>query len=197
MAYSYKPNKYVKYDENLTFEANYKNDAVITKEKLDRLEQQVKENSAEIGIGEVKFVDTVEEASVSVEFNKVEGTKRFNFVIPASPSSGKGKDGKSAYEVWLEQEGNEGKSVEEFLESIKGEKGDKGEAGPAGEKGDKGDVGPQGEKGPEGPAGKNAESPSLTLYKVYHSYNDMIQDQDNVPEGQFTGIASNAAMHAF
>lgn len=191
MAYSYKPNKYVKYDENLTFEANYKNDAVITKEKLDRLEQQVKENSAEIGIGEVKFVDTVEEASVSVEFNKTEGTKRFNFAIPASPSSGKGKDGKSAYEVWLEQEGNEGKSVEEFLESIKGEKGDQGEAGPAGEKGEQGEVGPQGEQGPEGPAGKDAESPSLTLYKVYHFYNDMIQDQDNVPEGLFTAIASN------
>lgn len=29
------------------------------------------------------------------------------------------KDGKSAYEIWLEQDGNEGKSVEEFLASLK------------------------------------------------------------------------------
>ena len=50
MAYTYKPNKYVKYDDTLTFEENYKNGAVITKEKLDKLEQQVKESSAEIAV---------------------------------------------------------------------------------------------------------------------------------------------------
>ena len=91
MAYNYKPNKYTKYDDSLTFEENYQNDAVITKEKLDKLEQQVKYNSADIGIGEVKFVETIEEASVTVEFNKVEGTKRFNFAIPVSSTGGGGE----------------------------------------------------------------------------------------------------------
>lgn len=38
-------------------------------------------------------------------------------------SGEKGEDGKSAYEIWLEQ-GNEG-SEQDFLESLKGEKGDK------------------------------------------------------------------------
>ena len=157
MAYSYKPNKYTKYNEELSFEENYENDAVITKEKLDKLEQQVKENSAEIGIGEVKFVETVEEASVSVDFNKVEGTKRFNFAIPASPSSGKGKDGKSAYELWLE-EGNEG-SLDDFFEAYRSTvPGPQGEAGPQGEPGEKGE---KGDKGDQGEAGKDAESPSL------------------------------------
>ncbi|EOX4760849.1 hypothetical protein ACPWUY_000250 [Campylobacter jejuni] len=36
----------------------------------------------------------------------------------------KGADGKSAYELWLENEENTGKSQDEFLESLKGDKGD-------------------------------------------------------------------------
>lgn len=89
MAYVYRPNKYVKYDDSLTFEENYKNGAVITKEKLDKLEQQIKENSAEIAIGEVKFVSKLKDGNVTIDFNKAEGTKRFNFAIPASLNPGK------------------------------------------------------------------------------------------------------------
>lgn len=188
MAYQYKPNKYVKYDDTITFEENYKNGAVITKEKLDRLEQQVKENSADIGIGEVKFVEKLEDASVTVEFNKAEGTKRFNFAIPASPNPGKG-DGKSAYDLWIE-EGNEG-SVEDFLNSLKGEKGDQGEQG---EQGPQGEVGPQGETGPQGPQGEKGEdgkSPSLNLYKTYSTVTEMKEKADEVPEGKYVGIVSN------
>lgn len=44
-------------------------------------------------------------------------------------SGAKGEDGKSAYEIWLNKEGNAGKSEEEFLASLKGEKGDKGDSG--------------------------------------------------------------------
>ena len=89
MAYTYKPNKYVKYDDTLTFEENYKNGAVITKEKLDKLEQQVKENSAEIAVGEVRFVSKLKDGNVTIDFNEAEGTKRFNFAIPASLNPGK------------------------------------------------------------------------------------------------------------
>ncbi|MCV3471842.1 collagen-like protein [Campylobacter sp. CNRCH_2015_0338h] len=56
-------------------------------------------------------------------------------------SGAKGEDGKSAYEIWLNKEGNAGKSEDEFLASLKGEKGDKGEAGEQGAKGEKGDKG--------------------------------------------------------
>ena len=186
MAYTYKPNKYVKYDDSLTFEENYKNGAVITKAVLDRLEQQVKENSAEFAIGEVKYVDKVEDAYVTVEFNKVEGTKRFNFAIPASPGKG---GGKSAYDLWID-EGNEG-TIEDFLNSLKGEKGDQGEQG---EVGPEGPAGPQGEAGPEGPvgpAGKDAESPSLEIFKTYPSHDDMLAKADEVPEGKYVAIVSN------
>ena len=41
----------------------------------------------------------------------------------------KGEDGKSAYEVWKAQAGNENKSETDFTKAIKGEKGDKGEDG--------------------------------------------------------------------
>ena len=40
---------------------------------------------------------------------------------------GTGADGKSAYDIWLEQ-GNEG-TEQDFLDSLKGEKGDKGDSG--------------------------------------------------------------------
>lgn len=55
---------------------------------------------------------------------------------------GTGADGKSAYDIWLEQ-GNEG-TEQDFLDSLKGEKGDKGDSGEPGEKGDKGDSGADG-----------------------------------------------------
>ncbi|MCW1526077.1 hypothetical protein OLR83_02330 [Campylobacter jejuni] len=39
----------------------------------------------------------------------------------------KGANGKSAYELWLENEENTGKSQDEFLESLKGDKGEDGD----------------------------------------------------------------------
>ena len=45
----------------------------------------------------------------------------------------RGKEGKSAYEIWLDL-GNEG-TEQEYLASLKGDKGDKGDTGDAGEPG--------------------------------------------------------------
>ena len=59
-----------------------------------------------------------------------------------------GADGKSAYDIWLEQ-GNTG-SVEDFVVSLKG---DTGAAGAQGPKGDTGATGAQGPEGPQGPKG--------------------------------------------
>lgn len=59
-----------------------------------------------------------------------------------------GKDGKSAYDIWLEQ-GNTG-TEQDFLDSLKGAKGDQGDQGIQGPKGDQGDQGIQGPKGDKG-----------------------------------------------
>src|SRR5690554_4778803 len=67
-------------------------------------------------------------------------------------SGARGKEGKSAYEVWLE-EGNEG-TVNDYLASLKGDKGDTGPEGPIGPEGPQG---PQGEQGPPGEDGSDAE----------------------------------------
>ena len=59
--------------------------------------------------------------------------------------AGAGADGKSAYDIWLD-EGNSG-SESDFLNSLKGEKGDKGDKGDTGEQGPKGDTGASGYDG--------------------------------------------------
>lgn len=87
-----------------------------------------------------------------------------NRAMTPGPAGADGADGKSAFDIWKEQEGNADKTETDFLNSLKGEKGDKGdtgEQGPKGDKGEKGDTGaqgPQGEKGDtgeQGPAGKD------------------------------------------
>lgn len=110
MAYGYKPNKYVIYDDTLTFQENYERDAVITKKKLDRLEDQVRLNSADFQIGSVKYVERTEEADFSIDFNEIEGTRRLNMAIPLR--------GKSAYQSWLDI-GNVG-TEEDFINDLKG-----------------------------------------------------------------------------
>lgn len=66
-----------------------------------------------------------------------------------------GKDGKSAYEIWLEQ-GNSG-TEQDFLNSLKGEKGEKGDRGLKGEHGIQGETGPKGEDGKDGTNGTNGK----------------------------------------
>lgn len=61
---------------------------------------------------------------------------------------GSGKDGKSAYEIWIEQ-GGVG-TEQDFLASLRGPAGEKGEIG---ERGAQGPIGPQGAIGPKGEAG--------------------------------------------
>lgn len=77
-------------------------------------------------------------------------------VVPGTASNGGGgADGKSAYEIAVENgfEGDE----KAWLASLKGEKGDtgaKGETGPRGPQGEKGEQGPKGDTGPAGADGK-------------------------------------------
>ncbi|AFH27149.1 tail protein [Clostridium phage phiZP2] len=62
-----------------------------------------------------------------------------NFRIGAVETGARGKPGKSAYELWLEN-GNKG-TIEDFLNSLRGKDGKQGRPGRQGEKGEKGDPG--------------------------------------------------------
>ena len=81
-------------------------------------------------------------------------------VLSVSATSGvkgdkgdKGDAGQSAYQLWLSQDGNAGKTEAQFLASLKGPKGDKGDTGAMGPQGPKGDVGMIGPQGPKGDTG--------------------------------------------
>lgn len=106
----------------------------------------------------------------------------------------KGADGKSAYEVWVAQPENSGKSEQEYLASLKGARGDKGETGAKGEKGDRGEagaVGPQGAEGAQGPAGQKGEKGDpFSVAKVYKSVAEMNSGYatDGVAQGSFVVI---------
>lgn len=63
----------------------------------------------------------------------------------------KGADGKSAYDIWLE-EGHTG-TEQDFLNSLIGPIGPRGNTGLQGPKGDRGEQGLQGEQGPKGDIG--------------------------------------------
>ena len=74
----------------------------------------------------------------------------------------KGTDGKSAYQIAVEQ-GYQG-SESDWLSSLKGNKGDtgergeKGDTGLQGERGEKGETGQQGEQGPKGEKGEKGDA---------------------------------------
>lgn len=78
----------------------------------------------------------------------------FDKLTPAQKAELKGepgKDGKSAYQVWLDK-GNTG-TESDFITSLKGPRGEKGQKGDAGTPGAKGDRGLPGERGPQGNVG--------------------------------------------
>ena len=68
----------------------------------------------------------------------------------------KGTDGKSAYQIAVEQ-GYQG-SESDWLSSLKGDKGEKGDTGLQGERGEKGETGQQGEQGPMGEKGEKGDA---------------------------------------
>lgn len=77
---------------------------------------------------------------------------------PAGADGANGADGKSAFDIWKEQEGNADKTETDFINSLKGEKGDKGDTGEQGPKGDKGEKGDTGAQGPQGEKGEKGDT---------------------------------------
>lgn len=83
-----------------------------------------------------------------------------------SNSGGKGENGKSAYEIWKENNPTlDDKSEAAFLKSLKGEQGEKGAQG---EKGDQGIQGEKGDKGEQGERGANGEN-GKSAYEIWKS----------------------------
>ena len=78
MAYQYTPNIYGAYDPKKSFEENKTNNAVLTKEKLDRLEDQVKKNSADITIEVING----EPSESAVSIDDTQGVKKITVKIP-------------------------------------------------------------------------------------------------------------------
>ena len=76
------------------------------------------------------------------------------------PQGETGPTGKSAYQVWLAQPGNAGKTEAQYIASLKGAKGDTGATGPQVQTGATGATGPKGEKGA---TGKDGQTPTFKI----------------------------------
>lgn len=113
------------------------------------------------------------------------------------PQGETGPTGKSAYQVWLAQPGNAGKTETQYIASLKGAKGDTGATGPQGPTGATGATGPKGEKGatgatgPQGQTGaKGDKGDPFAIAKTFASVSEMNSgfSSDGVKEGQFVMI---------
>ena len=80
MAYQYTPNVYGVYDPEKSFEENNQSGAVLTKENLDKLENQVKKNSADITVE----VSNGEISESNVTFDEEQGVKKIVVKVPES-----------------------------------------------------------------------------------------------------------------
>lgn len=152
----YEPNIWDLYDPNIPDEDQP--NSFITKRKLDRMEKGIEDASIKLEIGDIKIGEGYD---VSIVEDAENGTRKLNITFP---SGALGQDGKSAYDIWLE-EGNVG-TEEEFLEYLKGTDGLDGQKGEsayqvwlsAGNEGTeedflnslRGETGLQGEKGVDG-----------------------------------------------
>lgn len=104
--------------------------------------------------------------------------------LPPGETGATGAEGKSAYEIWLEN-GHTG-SEQDFLDSLVGPRGATGEQGVQGEKGDtgaqgeKGDTGAQGEKGDTGAQGEKGDTGAdgLSAYEVWLENGHTGSEQD-------------------
>lgn len=78
MAYQYKKNNWNEYNKDRTYQDNLENDAVISKKKLDHMEDGIFMANADLTIGSISVGD---KTSAYIEFNKLVGTKRLNITI--------------------------------------------------------------------------------------------------------------------
>ena len=117
--------------------------------------------------------DRVESGSdVKIEYSDNKLTLTLSEELKDKINNGaNGENGKSAYEIWKEQNSTLADTSEAaFLKSLKGEKGEAGAQGDKGEKGAQGEKGEQGEKGDKGENGKSA-------YEIWKEQNTTLADK--------------------
>ena len=125
----------------------------VTKEISERLGVGVYTLKATGRLADPSYEDGYHDYTIIVELCRVvrDAVLYTPTAVTANVLEGlKGKDGKSAYEIFVEN-GYQG-SLQKWMEDMM-PKGGSGGAGTAGPKGDKGEAGPQGPAGPAGPVG--------------------------------------------
>lgn len=125
----------------------------VTKEISERLGVGVYTLKATGRLADPSYEDGYHDYTIIVELCRVvrDAVLYTPTAVTANVLAGlKGKDGKSAYEIFVEN-GYQG-SLQKWMEDMM-PKGGAGGAGTAGPKGDKGEAGPAGPVGPQGPIG--------------------------------------------
>lgn len=108
----YEKQIWVGYDEGKTLEENIDNGAVATPERMKHIEEGVEAANELYTVGTVETVTNDEPANVEITDDK-----KINFKIPTGPAGESGDNGKSAYEMAVDN-GFEG-TEEEWLESLR------------------------------------------------------------------------------
>lgn len=93
-----------------------------------------------VNVGTIEGDSADASGSWSFVDGESEPTYDLNLTIPVKQGEQglPGSDGKSAFEIWKEQEGNSGKTEEEFFDSLKGDPGIQGQQGEPGAAGSPG-----------------------------------------------------------
>ena len=190
--YKYTPNVYAVYDDNKSFEENVAAGAVITKEKLENLENAVKIASADISIKEVISVDSTEEASATMTFNEESGTNEITLKIPKGEKGEKGEDGKDGAPGEKGADGAPGNDGEKGEKGEDGAPGKDGAPGPKGDPGEPGEDGAPGVKGEDGAPGKDGKTPEKGVdYFTEDDVNDIVKQVFAKAAGAPTHPADN------
>ena len=127
----------------------------------------------DIDLSEFATEELVEELAAEMRENDADIREMIESI--ADGNGLRGEDGKSAYEVAVEN-GFKG-SEKEWLESLRGEVGPQGEVGP---------IGPQGEAGPEGPIGPAGEKGEAFRYEDFtpEQLEDLVKNIEDGVDGK-------------
>lgn len=112
-----------------------------------------------------------------------------------------GQNGKSAYDVAVDNGWDDTLGEAAWLLSLKGSKGDAGEQGIQGEQGIKGDTGAKGDKGDKGDTGEKGEKgergEGFAIVKIYDSTAEMIADATAIDEGKMVAVVSSGSANIY
>ena len=77
---NYTKNRWNNYDDSKTFSENLENDAILTLEKANHMEQGIYDANRRIEIGTIKVAENTENPSITVTYNQDNIT--MDFILP-------------------------------------------------------------------------------------------------------------------